>query len=503
MQQFRQIIVQMRFGQSDRALASTGLCGRRKAAEIRDRAKQAGWLDPDIPLPGDEVLARVLAPSSGRSDDIPDCLKPWQDEIRNWHEEGVVGTTIYRALVRKYGFSGSYATVNRFLKRLKRPKVTTVLDFKPAESAQVDFGQGPKITDAITGEVVKTWIFAMVLSWSRHLYAELVLNQKVETWLMCHRRAFEWFDGVPQRLIIDNAKCAIVKACYFDPQVQRSYGECAEGYGFMISPCPVNDPKKKGRIESGVKLVKNSFVPTREFRSLMDGNEQLKTWLMEEAGQRCHGTTREKPLTLFAEEQPLLAPLPTDVPVMGTWTTVKLHGDCHVQFEKCRYSAPYAYVGKSLDLRATLTLIELFHQQTLVAVHSRLFQPGKRSTNPDHLPPEDRAFRMRDPQWCLTQAKRIGDHCHALIEALFQDRVLDNLRAAQGIVALSKTYGNQRLDAACERALAFDNIRYQAVKSILHNGFDKAPLPSQDEPPLSSAHQGLGRFCRDTKTLLN
>jgi len=102
------------------------------------------------------------------------------------------------------------------------------------------------------------------------------------------------------KLIIDNPKCAITRACYTDPDVQRSYVELAEGYGFIISPCPVADPQKKGRVESGVKYVKNSFVPLRRFRTLADANEQLTGWVWQKAGNRIYGTTYKKPLVMFA-----------------------------------------------------------------------------------------------------------------------------------------------------------------------------------------------------------
>jgi transposase len=110
---------------------------------------------------------------------------------------------------------------------------------------QVDFGAGPPITDVHTGEIFKTWFFVMTLAWSRHQYAEFVRDQTVATWLGCHRRAFEWFGGVALRVTIDNAKCAITRACVYEPEVQRSYGECAEGYGFKIDPCPPRDLQKK------------------------------------------------------------------------------------------------------------------------------------------------------------------------------------------------------------------------------------------------------------------
>ncbi len=113
-----------------------------------------------------------------------------------------------------------------------------ILAFAPGEAAQVDFGAGPLLADPHSGELRKSWVFVMTLGHSRHQYAELIWHQDVETRLACHRRAFEWFGGVPARVIIDNAKCAITRACTRDPEVQRTYAECAEGYGFKIDPCP-------------------------------------------------------------------------------------------------------------------------------------------------------------------------------------------------------------------------------------------------------------------------
>ena len=111
-------------------------------------------------------------------------------------------------------------------------------------------------------------------------HVEFVWDQSSAIWLGCHRRAVEWFDGVPARVIVDNAKCAIVKACGFDPLVQRADAECAEGYGFKIEAWPPRDPQKKGVVEAGVKYVKGNFLPTRQFRDLADLNAQARTWVM-------------------------------------------------------------------------------------------------------------------------------------------------------------------------------------------------------------------------------
>ena len=193
----------------------------------------------------------------------------------------------------------------------------------------MDFGSGPILSDPLTGRPRRTHVFVMILAFSRHMYAEIVWDQKVATWLRCHRNAFEFLGGVVSRVIVDNLKSAITRACFRDPEVQRSYAEFAEGYGFLISPCRPRTPRHKGRVESGVKYVKGSFVPTRTFRSIGDANEQLMQWVLGTAGNRIHGTTRQMPLSMFAEsEKALLHPLPATPPELVTWATATLHSNC-------------------------------------------------------------------------------------------------------------------------------------------------------------------------------
>lgn len=501
MHEYRHVIHRMRLGESDRAIAKTGLMGRLKCARLREVAIRNGWLG-DGPLPEDRQLSEIFETAVQTNPTRRSLSGVHEERIKQWVAQNIWGTTIYRALVEQFGFTGSYSSVRRLVQKLRgnTPQATCILEFAPGEAAQVDFGKGPTITDAFTGAVVATWIFVMTLCFRRHMYAEIVADQKLATWLSCHRRAFEFFNGVPRKLIIDNPKCAITRACFRDPEVQRSYGELAEGYGFLISPCPPADPQKKGRVESGVKYVKKGFVPLREFRSLTDGNRQLMGWLMEAAGNRTHGSLQEKPLTVFAAtEKALLQRLP-DVPVEpAVWASVKLHGDCHVRYEKCLYSAPFQLVHRLLWLKATDATVKIYHEFELVAVHRRLRKPGARSTVEEHLPPEAIAYRMQDPQWCLHQAEAVGGDCHRLIRHLFADRVLDNLRAAQGIIGLSKKYGAARLESACSRALFFENPRYRTVKGILEKGLDQTPVA--EELHLSSTYTSAARFLRPAAEL--
>lgn len=399
MHHYRQALLRMRQGDSDRDIAAARVMGRAKAAQWRHIAREQGWLDPALPLPDDTAIAAVLQ-GPRRASSTVSTLEAHRERVSAWVEQGVSGTAIHAALRRQHGWAGSYSAVRRLVADIRSqlpPETTCRLDFDPGDAAQVDFGAGPMLMHP-DGKPRRTWAFVMTLASSRHQYVEFVWDQTVATWLGCHRRAFEWFAGVPRRVIIDNAKCAITRACAQDPTVQRAYAECAEGYGFKIDPCPPHDPQKKGIVESGVKYLKGNFLPLRTFRDMADLNAQARAWVMDEAGVRCHGTTRRTPLALFALEAPLLKSLPAQAPDLGTWHRVSVHRDCHVQFERVLYSAPFALVGKLLWLRATDAVVALFEDYRHVATHPRGQRPGQRVSVREHLPPEAQAFFGRGPR---------------------------------------------------------------------------------------------------------
>lgn len=493
----RDVIVRMRMGETDRQIAKDGLMGRSKASRLRSLANENGWLEPGADLPANDVIAELFQ-ARRTQQRLNSLVEPYAAQVLRWAGQGVSGVAIHQCLVRDHGFTGAYNSVKRFLQAHRPgPSATIVLDFKPGEAAQVDFGSGPRLMDLVAGKEIKTWFFVMTLAFSRHQYLEFVLDQKVETWLGCHRRAFEFFGGVPRKAIIDNPKCAITRACYTDPEVQRAYAEYAEEYGFLISPCPVADAAKKGIVESGVKYVKANFLPLRTFRDLPDMNRQGREWVLETAGNRIHGTTKERPLHCFVGvEKAFLKQLPAVPPEIAAWERVKLHPDCHVNYDSRRYSAPHPLIGQYLWLRATETTVQIFHEESLVATHARQVGLGKRSTIEDHYPPNAQAYLMATPQWCLQQAEKVGEHCLELIEALFADKVLDKLRSAQGVIRMADKYGHKRLEAACARAVAHDTPTYVAVKSILTKGLDQEP--ARQAVPLGETYGGKARFIRGT-----
>jgi transposase len=498
--QYRQVLVRLRQGDGDREIARSGLMGRVKVARWRALAASRGWLEPERPLPEDVEIAAAIG-QARRARSTISSAEPHRAIVERWHERGVSGVAIHAVLCREHGYTGSYSSVHRLLAAMGRsrpPPATVPLSFAPGEAAQVDFGAGPLLADPVDGRVKRTWCFVMTLCFSRHQYVEFVFQQTVATWLGCHRRAFEWFAAVPARLIIDNPKCAITRACARDPIVQRAYAECAEGYGFRIDPCPPADPQKKGIVEAGVKYVKRNFLATRTFRDLCDLNAQARTWVLEEAGTRLHGTTREPPLERFVIERPLLRPLPGVAPDLGVWAQASVHRDCHVQFEKSLYSVPFTLIGRRLWLRATDTSVAIYENHQLIASHLRARRAATRRTVREHLPPEAQAFFLRDRHWCLAQAARIGPACTELIATLLNDRILERLRAAQGVLRLSEQFDPARVEAACARALTHASPHYRTVKTILAHGFDRQAVELEHNP---SIYAPQARFVRDADSL--
>lgn len=497
--QYRQVLVRLRQGDSEREIARSRLMGRPKAAYFRALAARMGWLDPQTALPSDEQIAAALG-SARRARSTISAAETHRALVERWDAEGVSGVVIHAALVREHAFTGSYSSIHRLLASIharRAPEATVPLLFAPAEAAQVDFGAGPMLEDA-RGERRRTWAFVMTLCFSRHQYVEFVFDQTVATWLGCHRRAFEWFTAIPARLIIDNPKCAITRACSRDPIVQRAYAECAEGYGFKIDPCPPADPKKKGIVEAGVKYVKRNFVPLRSFRDLTDLNAQAHAWVLQEAGVRIHGTTREPPLERFERERPLMKPLPAVAPDLGVWARAKVHRDCHLQFEKSLYSVPFTLIGQPLWLRATDTSVSIFQDHRLIAQHLRAREIGTRRTVREHLPPEAQAFFLRDRHWCVAQAGLVGPACAELVDTLLSDRIVERLRAAQGVIHLAATYGEARVELACRRALVHGSPHYRTVKTLLSTRRDLLEeLPRLDDGPYLRG----ARFARAARSL--
>ena len=482
----REILRRVQRGQSDRAVAEALAIDRKTVARYRNWARSQGLLERRLP-PLNE-LRRMMAETMEATPPPQNTssVEPFRQVVVKLRQAGVEIAAIHQRL-KERGYSGSYSSVYRFVRSMepRTPDVTVRVETPPGEEAQADFGYAGLMIDDETGELRKTWAFVMTLSWSRHQYVEFVFDQKVETWLRLHRNAFAFFGGVPERIVIDNLKAGIIRACWHEPLAQQSYRECAEHYDFLISPCRPRTPRHKGKVEKGgVHYVKRNFLGGREPTTLTQANRDVRRWALTVAGERVHGTTKERPLERFKLEREALRPLPGTPYDMAVWKEVKLHRDCHLVFEQAYYSAPFRLVGQKLWVRGGSREVQVFTQDyQLVATHPRAAQPGQRQTHADHLPPHKLPGLMFTRDACRQQASEIGPATREVVDSLLDHRPEDRLRTAGRLLRLGDRFGSERLEAACARALRFDERTYMTIKRILEQGLDLQEVPVTDSLP--------------------
>jgi len=481
-----EVLHRLRHGQSVRSISRDLRHSRVTVRRYQEWAQREGFLDPRQPLPTGAEVQACLKPGLKLPPRPTSSLDPYRAQVEALLGQGIELVAIHQRLVGHHGYRGSYSSLRRFVRRLQPPLPEAVvrLETPPGQQAQVDFGSVGLLRDA-QGQLRRAYCFVMTLSYSRHCYVRFVSDQRIETWIDCHRRAFESFGGVPRELVIDNLKAAVLKASLEDLRLSEAYRRLAQYYGCLIHPCRPHTPEHKGKVESGVHYVQRNFLASEQPAELEEANRKAPIWVEEVAGLRDHGTTHVQPLRRFQEEeQAALLPLPEEPFALREVRLVKLHRDCHVQLDRSYYSAPWIHVGQMLEAYLFAHSVQLYLGTELLTTHPRATRPGQRFTRREHYPPEQSRYLTYTREYCSQQAARIGPHCQEVVEALLAERPLDHLRAVQGLLGMAESYSPARLEAACARALHYGDGRYRRIKGILKADADQEALPLTALPPV-------------------
>ena len=493
MHRLQELVRLHRLGTGARHVARLLGLGPNTERRYREALEGAGLLQGDLEaIPELEVLKAAVLKHA------PPAVPPQQTSSLEAHREriealqgkGLRPKAIYdRLRLEEPTFSGSLGAVKRLMARLSRERgprqqdVAIPVVTEAGEIAQVDFGYAGRHWDPLTGQLRKAWVFVMVLGHSRHQFSRVVFDQRTETWIRLHEHAFRFFGGVPRTIVPDNLKAAVIRAAFGISEpgcaLNRSYRELARHYGFKVDPTPPAAPKKKGKVESCVKYVKNNALRGRDGESIDDVNAALERWVLEIAGTRVHGTTSKQPLSVFeAEERMALLELPSRPYEPVTWKKATVHQDSHVVFERRMYSVPWQLVGREVWVRAIPGTVTIYFEDERQATHRR---EGKTpwSTDEAHLPEMRVALRHRSRGYWEERADRLGTEVGQLVRDLFDsDDVLSQLRQVQAIVTHLEKFPVERARAACRRASHYGNVSYQAIKNILVKALDREPLPA-------------------------
>jgi hypothetical protein len=357
----------------------------------------------------------------------------------------------------------------------KQSKIFIRVHTDPGEEAQVDFGYVGYTLDNM-GKRRKTWIFNMRLSYSRLDFYKKVYDQKVETFILCHIQAFNYFGGIPKSVKIDNLKAAILEANFYEPVYQKLYKAFCDHYGFQSLPCRIYQPNDKGKVESGIKYVKNNFFAGRQFKNSDDVDRQLSKWL-ERANYRVHGTTRKIPREEFNScEKSHLLKFPLEEFHLTKVGIRKVYHDCHVFIDQNYYSVPYQYVGKEVHIEVGNNVVKIYCNQEIIATHIEIKSKGEFSTVPSHYPKYKCLSDTEFQEKYQAKMATIGHYAEQLFFLVLANKKNSWTRPVQGVLSLAKKYSADIINRSCQRALAFGVCEYQIIKNICQTGSYNLPL---------------------------
>lgn len=392
-------------------------------------------------------------------------IVPYRQRICDAYGAGLTAQRIYQDLVEETSFSGSYQTVKRYVRKLRKTVVRFFehLPTIPGREVQVDFGKAPCLVKR-EGKKIRPWLFKATLSFSGHSYEELVWKQDLETFLRCLEHTFQAFGGVAETVKLDNLKSGVLQACLFEPEIQPVFLAFSQHYGFMVNPCAPGRPEHKGRVERDVGYTKSNALKGRLFESLEQGNLFLRHWNKRWARTRIHGSSKMQVYKRFLEhERPRLKSLPDAAFAYFKVGMRKVDIYGHVEVEGSFYSVPHTCIGQKLVVHFNHLFIRVFEGGKLVAQHRPLWQKGRCSTLPGHKPAYSPLCREQAEGWQCQKAKAIGPSCHRLVYRILCSDHPMAIRKTRGILSLAKKYGGQTVERACQEALTKENYSYRAV----------------------------------------
>ena len=476
--EIEEVLYRWQKGVSKRKIAKGLSISRNKVMKIIEEAERQGLSQNEGEGESGamkEALRLLRQPGAPRLTPAQDALSQYHTQIAEWLQMPYMTTTQMFKLLKEVGNKGSERSLRRYLQKHfpEAPKSTVHLETIPGQQAQVDYGYVGVMVDPASQKKRKADVFIMTLSHSRYRFVRFVFNQDIETWVDCHIRAFHFFGGVPATIMPDNLKTGIIKAEIYDPVINRTYGELERYYGFVCDPTKVRTPEHKGKVERNMQIVRQQVLAGRIFRDSEEANEAALKWCRYEIALQVTRTTGRTPWDLFiAEEKDKLHPLPIEDYDCALWQELKVHRDHHIVFEGSYYSVPTRYIGTLVWVRANKRMVDIYLDTQKIKTHARAQRRGEWITDKQDYPKGARIFLDQDKDYCLTQAQHVGPSTHQLLEQVLHVPTLVGQRKAQAILRLSDTYGLQRLEAACTRALAFGNDTYHSLKNILARGLD-------------------------------
>ena len=436
--------------------------------------------DPDPKPPGGTTAKPEPKPT--RSSSASAC-EPYGEAIEIGLSRGRNAKAIWQDLVDSHGFTGAYQSVKRFIRKFRGkqlPEARVVIETAPGEEIQVDYGSGPMVRDAHTGKYRRTRLFVLTLGYSRKSVRLLVFRSSSQTWAELHEKAFRRLGGVTRVVVLDNLREGVLKPDIYDPTVNPLYRDMLHHYNVVALPCRVRDPDRKGKVERGVGHAKNTPLKGLRFESLEEGQNYLDHWETRWADTRIHGTTKRQVAAMFAEERPVLQPLPVEPFRYYQYGQRTVNLDGCVEVDAAYYGAPPGWIGRHVQVQWDRHQVRLLDPHSGQLLREHLHQTRGRHRIKDEDRPKQTPLTTLQ---LLSRADKAGAQIGGLCRGMHQKDGETAVRRILGVLSLAKKYGPARVEDACAAALEVGIYDYHFVRRYLERQ-PQLPLSLRQVDPL-------------------
>lgn len=506
MHHIREVLRLKATGASNRMIAGCLGIARSTVADVIARAAAAGLIWPEASALSDGGLAAALFKRTAQSPQLGVRRHAEPDwaaihlELKRPHVTLMLLWEEYRAEHPDgYGYSRFCELYRGFEGRLAPTMRQTHV---AGEKLFVDFAGGtvPVLIDGRTGKTRAAQIFVATLGASSYTYAKATWTQTTADWVGAQTGALTFFGGAPALIVPDNPKAAIVKACLFEPAVQRTYADFAAHFNIAVLAARPRKPRDKAKVESGVQLVQRWILARlrdRRFSSLAELNGAIRVLVHDLNHRRMRRLKTTRAALFAAVEKHTLRPLPVEPYVYAEWKIAWVGLDYHVDVGGHYYSVPYRHLRAQVDVRIAARTVEIFLNGERIAAHLRQATCGRHTTQDDHMPETHRAYKNMTVDKVTASADRIGASTGMLVRLIIEAKhhPLQGVRSGLGVISLARQFGPERVEAACLRALQHGARNYGSVKSILENNLDQRPSvkPEPDARPIGAHANVRGR----------
>jgi transposase len=442
--------------------------GRRTPAKPANEVTPDSATKPAIVTP--DLIATFSQKPSVPNDPSPpsaSVCEAYRELIEQGLARGRNGKAIWQDLVSEHGFAGGYQAVKRFVRKLRgpqRPEAAGIILTAAGEEAQVDYGSGPMVRDPQSGKYRRTRLFVLTLGYSRKSIRLLAWRSSARIWAELHEKAFRRLAGCPRIVVLDNLREAVTVPDIYDPTLNPLFRDVLAHYGVVALPCRIQDPDRKGKVESGIGHTKRTPLKGMRFESLEEAQAYLDRWEQRWADTRIHGTTKRQVAAMFAEEKAHLLPLPVEPFRYYQYGERVVHLDGCVEVEAAYYSLPPGWIGRPVKVQWDALHVRILHPHThqLLREHLRQKRGGYRIQEEDH----PKKMPLSTAQ-LLRRAENAGTQTGKFCQLLYARQRETAIRRILGVFSLMKKYGTAAVEDACATALDIGMYEYRFVRRYL------------------------------------